>query len=111
MELLIDFHRQATRLGPGSEADTLRAHGFTNLAGKSSLQVADIGCGTGASSLLLAQHLDAQITAVDLFAEFLDRNQNSMAAQNLVDSEKEEIRLYQQYGEYYSYGFYIAQKI
>jgi len=34
--------------------------------------VADIGCGTGASTLLLAGRLDAHITAIDFLSEFLD---------------------------------------
>ncbi|MFP4031863.1 MAG: class I SAM-dependent methyltransferase [Desulfococcaceae bacterium] len=36
------------------------------------VKVADIGCGTGASTLLLARLLNAQITAVDFLPEFLD---------------------------------------
>jgi ubiquinone/menaquinone biosynthesis C-methylase UbiE len=35
-------------------------------------KVADIGCGTGASTLLLARLLNAQITAVDFLQDFLD---------------------------------------
>ena len=31
----------------------------------------DIGCGTGGQTLVLARNLDGQITAVDLFPEFL----------------------------------------
>ena len=38
-----------------------------------SLRIADIGCGTGASTLVLARELDAHITAVDFLPEFLDR--------------------------------------
>jgi SAM-dependent methyltransferase len=39
------------------------------------LKVADIGCGTGASTILLAKELDAEITAVDFLPEFLDELQ------------------------------------
>jgi ubiquinone/menaquinone biosynthesis C-methylase UbiE len=35
------------------------------------LNIADIGCGTGASTILLAKELDAEITAVDFLPEFL----------------------------------------
>jgi SAM-dependent methyltransferase len=39
------------------------------------LKIADIGCGTGASTILLAKELDAEITAVDFLPEFLDELQ------------------------------------
>jgi SAM-dependent methyltransferase len=71
--LLVDLHRDGMRQGPGSEEETLRALGLTRLDETAELQVADIGCGTGASTLALASRLPrARITAVDLFSEFLD---------------------------------------
>jgi ubiquinone/menaquinone biosynthesis C-methylase UbiE len=39
------------------------------------LKIADIGCGTGASTILLAKELAAEITAVDFLPEFLDELQ------------------------------------
>lgn len=47
---------------------------------------------------------------LDRFGPFLKRHRNSEAAQKLVSGHKEEIRLFQDYGDYYSYGFYIARK-
>ena len=71
--LLVDLHRNGARLGPGSAEDTLRALDLTRLDRAADLQVADIGCGTGASTLVLARHLpNARITAVDLVPEFLE---------------------------------------
>jgi SAM-dependent methyltransferase len=70
--LLIDFYRPLQRLGPGSETHTLRALELSGLFGSANLNVADLGCGTGASTLVLADHLDGEITAVDLFPEFLE---------------------------------------
>jgi len=71
--LLVDLHRDATRQGPGSDAETLRALELTRLDETAALKVADIGCGTGASTLVLASKLpNASITAVDLFPEFLE---------------------------------------
>jgi predicted O-methyltransferase YrrM len=71
--LLVDLHRDGKRQGPGSDEETLRALELTRLDRKAELQVADIGCGTGASTLTLAGKLPrARITAVDLFPEFLD---------------------------------------
>ncbi len=72
MELIVDFHVNTKRQGPGSPADTLRALQFTDLTEEGDLQVADIGCGTGAQTLTLAEKLKGQITALDLYPEFLD---------------------------------------
>ncbi len=71
--LMVDLHRDGTRQGPGSDEETLRALELTRLDRDAGLQVADIGCGTGASTLVLARRLpNARILAVDLFPEFLD---------------------------------------
>jgi len=70
--LLVDLHRDGARQGPGSDAETLRALELSRLDPASAIDVADIGCGTGASTLALAGKLqNARITAVDLFPEFL----------------------------------------
>jgi SAM-dependent methyltransferase len=71
--LLIDLHRDGPRQGPGSDAETLRALELTRLDRAAGLRVADIGCGTGASTLVLARQLPAaEIVAVDLSPEFLE---------------------------------------
>ena len=73
LQLLLELHLPNTRQGPGSDAHTLRALELSGLAGAEGLQVADLGCGTGAATMALAEALDgAQITAVDLFPAFLD---------------------------------------
>ncbi len=76
--LLVDFHYDGERQGPGSTKDTLRALNLTGLNLNSALRIADIGCGTGAQTLTLARHTRGEITAVDLFPEFLE-NLNSRA--------------------------------
>ena len=73
LELLVDFHKDAERQGPGSTADTLRALSFINLKQNRLLKVADLGCGSGAQTITLAQNIEGHIRAVDLFPEFLDR--------------------------------------
>lgn len=70
-QLLIDLHKHQERQGPGSDRTTEQALGLTGLDPHQPLKVADIGCGTGAASLLLAQRLNAQITAVDFLSDFL----------------------------------------
>ena len=72
LELIIDLHKNSDRQGPGSENDTLKALGFLNLPTDQHLKVADIGCGSGGQTLTLAKKIKGQITAVDLFPEFLD---------------------------------------
>ena len=45
------------------------------------------------------------------FDDFLKRHDNSEIAKNIVDNEREEIRKYKKYKDYFSYGFYIAKKL
>jgi SAM-dependent methyltransferase len=73
MGLLIDLHRDGERQGPGSDEDTLGALDLTGVDRAAPLAVADIGCGTGASTLTLAAALPrAHLTAVDFLQPFLD---------------------------------------
>ena len=74
-QLLMDLHRPAARQGPGGEAETRQAMALAGLDRSRHLKIADIGCGTGASTILLAEELDAEITAVDFLPEFLDELQ------------------------------------
>ena len=69
--LLIDLHHRQPRQGPGGDRETALALALSGLKGRTGLKIADIGCGTGASTLVLATALDATITAVDLFPAFL----------------------------------------
>ncbi len=70
-QLLIDLHKNAKRQGPGGDTETERAISMSVADRSAPLQIADIGCGTGASTLLLAQLSEAQITAVDFLPDFL----------------------------------------
>jgi SAM-dependent methyltransferase len=72
MELLVDLHRRHRRQGPGGDAETERAVGLAGLDRDRRLKIADIGCGTGASTRVLACLLDAEIIAVDMLRPFLD---------------------------------------
>ncbi|KAA6184397.1 methyltransferase domain-containing protein [Thiohalocapsa marina] len=72
IELLVDLHRSADRQGPGGDAETRRALELAGLDRSRRLKIADIGCGTGAASILLARELDAEVTAVDFLPAFLD---------------------------------------
>lgn len=72
-ELLVNLHKNNTRQGPGGEEQTKLALSLTGLMkAPAPLHIADLGCGTGASTLTLAENLNANITAIDLFQDFLD---------------------------------------
>ena len=72
LELIIDLHKNSERQGPGSIKETLKALDFMNLPKGRKLKVADIGCGSGGQTITLAQNINGQITAIDLFPKFLD---------------------------------------
>lgn len=84
-QLLVDLHRSAARQGPGGEAETKRALELAGLDRSRPLKIADIGCGTGASTVLLAKELDAEITAVDFLSEFLDELQSRARDYGVAD--------------------------
>lgn len=72
ISLMVDLHREGERQGPGGKEQTSIALKLSGIDPRSSIEVADIGCGTGASTLVLADRLrNARITAVDLSPEFL----------------------------------------
>lgn len=71
-ELLIDLHKHQNRQGPGSDRETVKAISLAMLDTTKQLKIADIGCGTGASSICLAKQLKAHVTAVDFLPEFID---------------------------------------
>lgn len=72
LDLIIDLHKKSERQGPGSENDTLKALSFLNLPTNQKLKIADLGCGSGGQTMILADNINGQITAVDLFPEFLN---------------------------------------
>ena len=70
IELLVELHQGLSRLGPGDDAATLRALAqCTSLPDRPT--ILDIGCGTGAQSLLLAGTTRGQVIATDLMPSFL----------------------------------------
>ena len=84
-ELLVDLHRDGARQGPGGDSETRQAIALSGLAEKKGLTIADIGCGSGASTLVLARDLDARILAVDLFAPFLEKLEAEAERQGFSD--------------------------
>jgi len=90
LELMVDFYLHIPRQGPGSAKETIKALDYTGLRSLKNLKIADIGCGTGTQTMTLAQNLDGDITAVDLFPEFLNiLNENAQKAgfQNRITTD------------------------
>lgn len=115
--LLMEFHIENERQGPGGLTETKRAIELSGLKRFEKLQVADLGCGTGSSSLVLAQELNAQITAIDLFPEFLKKLESrakEMDLENILTKavsmenlpfEEEELDAIWSEGAIYNIGF------
>ena len=123
LELLVDFHKDAERQGPGSTATTLRAINFMNIENKKNLKIADIGCGTGAQTITLAKNLNGQIIAVDLFSAFLEKLNSKSKVEGLdekiitreismesLDFRDEEIDIIWSEGAIYNIGFEVGIK-
>ena len=83
-DYMIEFHRNAARQAPGSDDSTRRA--LSLVPGVDMVRrVLDLGCGTGAQSLVLAQETGATITAVDILPEFLEELEARARAAGVAD--------------------------
>lgn len=71
MDLLIASHLGLKRQGPGSDEMTLKALSFVELP-KENASIADLGCGTGGQTMLLAQNTGSRITGVDMIPDFIE---------------------------------------
>ncbi len=87
LELLLEAHIGLERQGPGS-ADALRqALSFLGPPDRFQ-QIADLGCGSGGQTLLLAEHLPGKIFGLDMFPVFIDklnRQAKSRGLENRVE--------------------------
>lgn len=70
--LINEFFTELERQGPGSPEETIRALGFIGKL-SSKTKIADLGCGTGFQTMVLAQNTEATITALDLYAGSIDK--------------------------------------
>ena len=85
LQLLIDLHKRANRQGPGGDSETRKAMELAIPGASEPLKIADIGCGTGASTMLLAHELNAQVTAVDFLPEFIDVLKTRAESEGLIN--------------------------
>jgi len=77
LNVIYEYFSNVERQGPGSPEITLKALSFIDgLTEKS--KVADIGCGTGGQTMVLAQIIPCEITGVELWPDFINQfNQNA----------------------------------
>lgn len=85
LDLIIDLHLDGQRQGPGGDEETRQALHLAGLNASSGLQIADIGCGTGAASFALVRELDCSVTAIDFLPEFLRELTNRAERNGLSD--------------------------
>ncbi|MBN2349513.1 MAG: methyltransferase domain-containing protein [Bacteroidales bacterium] len=85
--LICEYFSSLKRQGPGSPEVTIKALSFIdNLTNKS--RIADIGCGTGDQTMVLAQHAPGRITGIDLFPSFVNLFNTNARKLNLQDRIK-----------------------
>lgn len=87
LNLICEYYASVERQGPGSPDVTIKALSFVdNLTSES--RIADIGCGTGGQTMVLAQHAPGHITGIDLFPTFIDLFNLNAKKLNLQDRVK-----------------------
>ena len=85
--LICEYFSSIERQGPGSPEVTVKALSFIdNLTDKS--RMADIGCGTGSQTMILARHTPGHITSIDLSPSFIDILNSNAGKLNLHDRIK-----------------------
>ena len=117
LNLICDFFSNMERQGPGSPEVTLKALSFIDHLTDKSL-IADIGCGTGGQTMVLAKHVPGQITGIDFLRGFIDifnRNAEQAGLQDRVKGivgsmdnlpfQEEELDLIWSEGAIYNIGF------
>jgi ubiquinone/menaquinone biosynthesis C-methylase UbiE len=81
-KLICDLFSLLERQGPGCPEITLKALSFIDNLGEDS-RIADLGCGTGGQTMVLARNTSGTITGVDLSGLFIDIFNRNAAKMNL----------------------------
>ena len=117
LKLIYEYYSTIERQGPGSPEVTIKALSFIdNLTNES--KIADIGCGTGGQTMVIANHMLGHITGIDLSTIFIDLfniNSQKLNLQNRVNGivasmdnlpfQNEELDLIWSEGAIYNIGF------
>lgn len=85
--LICEYFSSIERQGPGSSIATIKALGFIDNLTPAS-RIADIGCGTGGQTMVLAQNAPGFVTGIDLFPTFIDKLNRNANKLNLHDKVK-----------------------
>lgn len=86
-DLICEYFSSTKRQGPGADEATLKALSMIG-ALPNGANVADLGCGTGSSALVLAKTLGIDVSALDLFPQFIDILKERAAAEGVADKIK-----------------------
>jgi len=117
LNIICDYYSTVERQGPGSPEVTIKALSFIDQLSDQS-KIADIGCGTGGQTMVLAQNTPGQVTGIDFFPKFInlfDSNAKKLNLQDRVKGKvesmdklsfgKEELDLIWSEGAIYNIGF------
>ena len=116
-DLICEYFSNLERQGPGSIEMTIKALSFIENLNIES-QIADIGCGTGGQTMVLANNTVGQITGIDLFPSFIDlfnstshklniqnRVRGIVGSMEILPFQNEELDLIWSEGAIYNIGF------
>ena len=87
IDLIYESHTELERQGPGSPESTIKALSFIDNLNENS-RIADLGCGTGGQTMVLAQNTAGTIAGLDIFPGFIDIFNNNSGKLNLRDRVK-----------------------
>lgn len=115
--LICEYFALVDRQGPGSPEATRKALSFIDNLTEDA-RIADLGCGTGGQTMILAQHVPGEITGLDLFPDFIsifnrsaellglqDRVKGVVGSMDDLPFEKESLDLIWSEGAIYNIGF------
>jgi len=86
-DFLCESHIGLERQGPGSPEMTIKALGFVDNLNQIS-RIADLGCGTGGQTMVLAQYTKGSIFGLDHFPDFINAFNDNVKKLNLQDKVK-----------------------
>jgi SAM-dependent methyltransferase len=117
INLICEYYSHFERQGPGSPEATLKALSFIDNISEDS-RIADIGCGTGGQTIVMAEHIPGMITGIDLFPKFIELFNQNARERNILHRvkgivgtmenlpfEEEELDLIWSEGAIYNIGF------
>jgi SAM-dependent methyltransferase len=119
-DLICEYFSGIERQGPGSPEVTIKALRFIDHLSDGS-RIADIGCGTGGQTRVLARHASGHITGLDLFPAFIEqfnesavredlqhRVHGNVASMDQFPFQQEELDLIWSEGAIYNIGFELG---